>query len=81
MTITHRATVDVFLQAFHSLSKSQRDAFLEQLFHEQTYREDLLDLAMEELEAQNPRFLSSLEAARKSGRVSASAVKRKARLS
>ncbi len=81
MTITHRATVQVFLQAFHGLSKSQRQAFLDELFREQAYREDLLDLAIEELEAQNPAFLSSLEASRKSGRVSATAVKRKARLS
>ena len=54
MTITHRATVDVFLQAFHSLSKSQRDAFLEQLFQEKAYREDLIDLATIEARRREP---------------------------
>ena len=44
MTITHRATVDVFLQAFHSLRKSQRQAFLDELFREQRARKDLLDV-------------------------------------
>lgn len=34
----------------------------------------------EDLEARSPRFLASLEASRKSGRVSAHAVKRKTRL-
>lgn len=40
-----RATVAVFLKAFHGLTKSQRQLFLEELLHERTYREDLLDIA------------------------------------
>ena len=39
-----------------------------------------LDEIEEDLEARTPEFLASLDASRKSGRVSAAAVKRKARL-
>ena len=45
MTTTQTATVQVFLKAFHGLTKSQRHVFLEELLREKTYREDLLDLA------------------------------------
>jgi hypothetical protein len=40
----------------------------------------VLDTIEEDLEAQSPRFLASLDASRRSGRVSAKIVKRKARL-
>ena len=46
MTQTQQATVQIFLSAFRGLSKTQRQDFLEALLREQTYREDLLDLAM-----------------------------------
>ena len=46
MTQTQQATVQIFLSAFRGLSKTHRQDFLEALLREQTYREDLLDLAM-----------------------------------
>ena len=46
-----------------------------------THRQLLLRLKKEGLEAKSPKFLASLDASRRSGRVSAKAVKRKAGLS
>ncbi len=55
---TQRATVAVFLKAFHGLTKSQRQLFLEELLRERTYREDLLDIAtIEARRHESGRFL------------------------
>ena len=51
---TQTATVQVFLKAFHGLTKSQRQVFLEELLHEKAYREDLLDLALVEARRHEP---------------------------
>ena len=59
------ATVQLFLQAFRSLTKSQRQKVLD---------------GLEDLETQNPKFIASVEASRKSGRVSSKVVKRNAGL-
>ena len=48
MTQTQRATVQIFLSAFRGLTKTQRQDFLEALLRKQSYREDLLDLALVE---------------------------------
>lgn len=45
MTTTQAATVEVFLKAFHTLNKTQRRIFFDELVREKAYREDLLDLA------------------------------------
>lgn len=42
---TSQATVAIFLRAFHGLTKTERQVFLEGLLREKAYREDLLDLA------------------------------------
>ena len=54
MTQSQRATVQIFLSAFRRLSKTQRQDFLEALLREQTYREDLLDLALVEARRHEP---------------------------
>ena len=54
MTTAQHATVEVFLKAFHGLSKAQRQVFLEELLHEKAYREDLLDLATVEARRHEP---------------------------
>ena len=54
MTTTQTATVQVFLKAFHGLTKSQRNVFLEELLREKAYREDLLDLATIEARRHEP---------------------------
>ena len=51
---TQAATVQVFLKAFHGLTKSQRQVFLEELLREKTYREDLLDIATVEARRHEP---------------------------
>ena len=54
MTMTRIATVNIFLQAFRGLTKSQRKLFLEELLREKPYREDLLDLAAVEARRHEP---------------------------
>gem|GEM_PF-1332701 len=54
MATTQSATVMVFLQAFRGLTKSQRHVFLDELLHEKSYREDLLDLATVESRRHEP---------------------------
>ncbi len=48
MTTTQHATVEIFLNAFRGLTKAQRQDFLKKLLHEQSYRQDLLDIALVE---------------------------------
>ena len=43
MTSQH-ATVEIFLKAFQSLYKVQRQMFLQELLRQKAYREDLRDL-------------------------------------
>ncbi len=65
MTQSQRATVQIFLSAFRGLTKTQRQDFLEALLREQTYREDLLDLAFVEARRHEPSWpLSDYVAAR-----------------
>ena len=54
MTTRQTATVQVFLKAFHGLTKSQRNVFLEELLREKAYREELLDLATIEARRHEP---------------------------
>ena len=54
MTTSQYAAVEVFLKAFHGLTKSQRQRFLEELLREKSYREDLLDLAVIEARSHEP---------------------------
>lgn len=49
------ALTTVFMQAFKSLPKKQRDAFLEELLKEEEYREDLIDLAIIESRKKEPK--------------------------
>ena len=71
MTISRTPTVNVFLKAFRGLTKSQRQAILEELLHEKPYREDLLDLATVEARRHEPgRPLRQYLAERRSRRSS-----------
>ena len=54
MTTTQTATVQVFLKAFHGLTKTQRHVFFEELLREKAYREDLVDLATIEARRHEP---------------------------
>ena len=54
MTTAQYAAVDVFLKAFHGLTRAQRQVFLEELLREKAYREDLLDLATVEARRHEP---------------------------
>ena len=65
---TQTATVQVFLKAFHGLTKSQRQVFLEELLHEKAYREDLLDLALVEARRHEPSRPYRQYLAERSGR-------------
>ena len=51
---TQSATVHVFLTAFRTLTKTQRQIFLKELLREQPYREDLLDVALIEARRHEP---------------------------
>jgi len=54
MTMSQSATVEVFLKAFKTLTREQRQTFLEGLLHERAYREDLLDVALIEARRHEP---------------------------
>jgi hypothetical protein len=54
MTKSRMATVQVFLTAFRGLTKAQRQEFLQELLRQQTYREDLLDVATIEARRHEP---------------------------
>ena len=54
MSPVEEATVEVFLKAFRTLKRGQRQAFLDHLLQEKPYREDLLDLALIERRRREP---------------------------
>ena len=54
MTTIQTATVEVFLKAFHGLTRSQRHIFLGELLHEPAYRQDLMDAALVETRRLEP---------------------------
>jgi hypothetical protein len=43
---TAQATADVFFTAFKALKSAERDAFLEKVINDPSYREDLIDIAL-----------------------------------
>ena len=45
MSITSKATAEVFVTAFRALPKSERDEVLVRIARDRTLRQDLLDLA------------------------------------
>ena len=60
-----QATAEVFWTAFRALPKREREAFLERLFSDQEFKEDLIDLAiLEQRKGETSRTLSEYLAER-----------------
>lgn len=49
------AQAEIFIQAFKSLRKKDKDAFFERLLDIKEYKEDLIDLAILESRKKEPR--------------------------
>ena len=55
MPVRNAHMAEIFLQAFESLKKKDKDAFFERLLDVKEYKEDLIDLAILEARKKEPR--------------------------
>ena len=56
MPVKHAEMAEVFMQAFKSLKKKDKDDFFEKLLKVKEYREDLIDLAIIEARKKEPKI-------------------------
>ena len=64
-----QATAEVFWTAFRALPKKEREAFMDRLYSDRSYREDLIDLALIKQRRKEPsRSLKTYLAARRKDR-------------
>ncbi len=68
MKAEDNATAEIFLTAFRSMSKKQRNAIIDKLLHDKEFKEDLFDIAIiKQRENEPSRSLDEYLAERNNG--------------